>query len=99
MLLDLPNNSYENIFNIFLQDDYEIYIQSSNGGHYEVYLNQPLSWDDAWVKCQNKGGRLAVIDSLDEKQFIVRSIKTHLSNNGGYWKNLWLGLRKGSTVL
>ena len=23
------------------------------------------------------------------------SIKTYYSNNGGYWKNLWLGLKKG----
>jgi len=78
------------------QHDYEIHIQSRYGGHYEVYLNQPLSWNDAYVKCQGKGGRLAVIDNLEEKQFIVSSIKTYYSNNGGYWKNLWLGLRKGN---
>ena len=70
-------------------------MQSRYGGHYEVYLNQPLSWNDAYVQCQNKGGKLAVIDNLEEKQFIVRSIKTYLDNNGGYWKNLWLGLKKG----
>ena len=78
-----------------LLDDYEIHIQSRYGGHYEVYLNEPLSWNDAYVKCQNKRGRLAVIDNLEEKQFIVNSIKTYYSNNGGYWKNLWLGLKKG----
>ena len=82
-----------------MEDDYEIYIQSSYGGHYEVYLNNPLNWNDAWSKCQNKHGRLAVIDSLEEKEFIVNSVNSYLKDNGGYWKNLWIGLKKGNQFI
>ena len=84
------------LFYIILEDEYEIYIPSSNGGHYEVHLNKPMTWNDAWVECYNKRGRLAVIESLDEKESIVQSIKSYLENDGGYWKNLWVGLRKGT---
>ena len=80
---------------MFMEVDYEIYIQSSYGGHYEVYIRKPLNWNDAWIKCQNKGGRLAVIRSLEEKELIVNSIDSYLKNNGRYWKNLWIGIKKG----
>ena len=76
--------------------DYDIYVQSNNGGYYEVFINQKMSWDDAWVKCQNRGGKLAVIDSLNEKHFIVHAITTYYGRL--YWENLWIGLRKGNQI-
>ena len=78
-----------------IEDDYDIYIQSAYGGHYEVHISEELSWNDAWGKCRETGGKLAAIDSLQEKKFIASSINSYLSNNSKSWKNLWIGLRKG----
>ena len=60
-----------------------------------MHINEELSWNDAWGKCRETGGKLAAIDSLQEKKFIASSINSYLSNNGKSWKNLWIGLRKG----
>ena len=75
----------------FYEKDHDIYIQSGDGGHYEVYINKQLNWAGAGFKCVENGGKLAVISSLDEKKFIVDSI---IRSNVGIWKNLWIGLRK-----
>ena len=80
------------LFYIFYEKDYDIYIPSGDGGHYEVYINKQLNWAGAGFKCVENGGKLAVISSLDEKKFIVDSI---IRSNVGIWKNLWIGLRKG----
>ena len=79
-------------FLISYEKDYDIYIPSGDGGHYEVYINKQLNWAGAGFKCVENGGKLAVISSLDEKKFIVDSIT---KSNIGEWKNLWIGLRKG----
>jgi len=73
--------------------DYDIIV---DGGRFEVYLTEPLSWNDAYVKCKNKGGRLAVITSLYDKQLIVGAVNRYLDDHRGSWKNLWIGLRKGN---
>ena len=78
-----------------IEDHYDIYIQSAYGGHYEVHISEELSWNNAWGKCRERGGKLAAIDSLQEKKFIASSINSYLSNNSKSWKNLWIGLRKG----
>ena len=75
-----------------------IRIDSIYGGRYEAYLNQKLSWDNAYYECRSKGGKLAVIDNLYDKEAIVREISSYYSDIGRpyAWYNLWIMLRKGN---
>ena len=61
-------------------------------------MNQKLSWDDAYDKCRSKGGKLAVIDNLSDKEAIVQEISSYLSDHGRPygWDNLWIMLRIGN---
>ena len=97
-------NLNKNLIDVIIQVTYfflllaptSIHIDSVYGGHYEAYLNQKLSWDDAWDKCRSKGGKLAVIDNVNDKQAIVQEIKSYLSDHGKGWLNLWIMLRRGN---
>ena len=75
-----------------------IKIWSNYRGYYKAYLNEKLSWNEAWGKCYEKGGRLAVIDNTnpDDKQAIYSSIRDYLDDYGGSWYNLWIGLKRSN---
>ena len=78
----------------FFSAEYDVSIPSRNGGHYEVFISQELSWNDAWVKCRSKGGKLAVIGLQEDKRSIVNSVINYYGRLT--WQNLWIGLRKGN---
>ena len=85
------------------KDQSDITIPSSHGMYYEVYLNKKLNWDGASEKCKARDGILATIGTLKEKNSIVNSIASFLSGHGknwqSHWRNLWIGLRKGTMYI
>ena len=70
--------------------------------YYIAYLNEKLSWFEAWGKCHQAGGRLAVIDNdnPDDKQAIVSDISSEMEAYGRNWENdvgtLWIGLKRSN---
>ena len=77
-------------------------IDSYYRGYYKTYLNEKLSWFEAWGKCNKEGGRLAVIDNdnPDDKQAIVNAINSVMEACGRNWENdvgtLWIGLKRSN---
>ena len=50
-------------------------------------MSQELSWNDAWVKCKSKGGKLAVIGLQEDKKSILKAVINYYG--GLTWQNLW----------
>ncbi|KAJ8320165.1 hypothetical protein KUTeg_001752, partial [Tegillarca granosa] len=67
-------------------------------GHkcYEFNLNTgSRDWDNAQANCKGKGGNLVTIESLDEQNFIVSTLKNMNFLEHGIWIGLTDYLHEG----
>lgn len=66
-----------------LNDNYEI-----NRGHFSVVQIATNSWYDAKLDAENRGGRLAILNTQER----IDQANDYLSNRA-IWDNLWIGLK------
>ena len=58
------------------------YVTEFNG-HYYMVCDEGLTWENAKIACEEKGGHLAVITTADENNFIIDLLK--IGNKNNYW--------------
>lgn len=84
--LDDHAPSSDGLVTAYIMEQYELSKDYINGSTFEI-VNESMTWHDAKIDAQDKGGRLAVIDSASKQTQLFEDVL-----EGTPRRNYWIGL-------